>query len=931
MMRCTVYLAVLKTLSIYVSSQVCNISDNERFDCFPESFANEKDCIKRGCCWRPASNKPHLNVPYCYYGNGNYGYEVRYEQETATGFMLKLSLKGPGGAYGKNINNLVADFKFETASRLRVKIYDADNKRYEVPVPTPDVTSKEQNPTYDVTYSNFPFGFAVTRKSTNSVIFDTRVGGFTFSDQFLQISSLLPSEHIYGLGEHVMGLKLDTKWTKLSLYSIDGVTKEKLLPTGGVNLYGVHPFYLNMENYGNANAVFLKNSNAMDIILQPTPAITYRPIGGILDFYIFLGPSPNEAIQQYTEVIGKPTMPPYWSLGFHLSRWGYGTIENMEMIRSFMVANKIPQDVQWNDIDYMDNYKDFTINHNKFHGLSSFVDNLHEGGMHYVPIIDPSVRLTKQGYTPNDEEQNPKQGYTPYDEGLQKNVFIKDEQGDVLIGEAWPKYGHSHGMAAFPDFFHPNASEYWYNQIKTFHDQLKIDGLWIDMNEPTNFCQGSTKGCSSNRYDHPPYLPGILGGYLAHKTVCMSAKHAIGIHYDLHSLYGHSQAVATMSALKRVRNKRSFVLTRSSFSGTGHHAAHWLGDNNSRWEDLYISIAGILLFNMFGIPMIGADICGFFGDTTEELCSRWIQLGAFYPFSRNHNAIGQKDQDPAAFGSQHILLVQQVLDTRYTLLPYLYSLMHEAHVEGSTVARPLFFEFPNDIATYGIDCQFMWGSGLLISPVVTQGVASIQAYLPKGRWYEYYTGGIIDSTGETVTLPASFEHTNLHLRGGTIIPIQKPALTTTESRKNSYNLIVALDEENNANGFLYMDDGDSLLDEGFANTSLVEFHCTEKTLKTHALRTGYVPHNKDLTSIIIYGVTTKPSGAFLNGNKQRFTYNATHKTMHIILSKASILVDNTITWSSYFKRRNFREKKISRFRGFLPFLRKYNSNLDERQ
>jgi len=210
----------------------------------------------------------------------------------------------------------------------------------------------------------------------------------------------------------------------------------------------------------------------------------------------------------------------------------------------------------------------------------------------------------------------------------------------------------------------------------------------------------------------------------------------------------------------------------------------------------------------------------------------------------------------------------------------------------------LFFEFANDNTTYGIDRQFMWGSGLLISPVVTQGVSSIQAYLPKGRWYEYYTGNMVGSTGEMVTLPASFVNMNLHLRGGMIIPIQQPALTTTESRKNSYNLIVALDEENNANGFLYIDDGDSLLDEGYANTSLVEFHCTEKSIKIHALRSGYVPHNPDLASIIIYGVTTKPSGAFLNGNEQHFTYNTTHKTMQIILSKASILVDNTITWSS---------------------------------
>lgn len=856
------------------SNDACDVDDTHRFDCFPDSLATEKDCIARGCCWRQASgvSNAELNVPYCYYGKGNFGYEVCGRTNTTAGFVLDLCLKGPGGPYGDNLEKLKAEFRIETDNRLRVKILDANVKRYEVPLPTPEVNQKASSPNYQITYTSFPFGFAVTRLPNGRTIFNSSVGAFIYSNQFLQMSSYLPSNNIYGLGEHVLGLKLSTKWNQLTLFSRDIAD-----PEGGGNLYGVHPFYVNVEDDGKANGVFLKNSNAMDIILQPTPAITYRTIGGILDYYIFLGPTPNNVVMQLSEVVGKTTMPPYWSLGFHLCRYGYNTIEHMEEVRERMAVNKIPQDTQWNDIDYMQSYRDFTVDNVKYKGLPEFVDKLHSEGMHYILMTDPAISTTT--------------GYEPYDDGVENNIFIKDDKDKILVGKVWP------GDTAFPDFFNPNTSIYWHKHISNFHELIKFDGLWIDMNEPSNFVQGSIDGCPSNTMEHPPYVPHIYGGLLSDKTICMSAKQYNGVHYDLHSLYGYSESVQTMNALKKVLGKRSMVITRSTFTGTGKHAGHWLGDNHSTWDDLYLSIAGLLNFNMFGIPIAGSDICGFLGDTNEELCSRWMQLGAFYPFSRNHNTLGARDQDPAAFGQQLITASKTALNVRYTLLPYLYTLFYFSHTSGSTVARPLFFEFPNDSQTYGIDAQFMWGSGLLISPVVTQGASSVSAYLPQGRWYEYYSGTSIDSNGEYLTLPAAFDKVNLHIRGGNILPTQDPAITTTKSRQNDFGLIIALDEKEKANGDFYLDDGDQLLDEGVTATTLLNLDCRGGKFQSVSTRKGYTPKFKTLNHVTIFGVTKSPSKVLVNGASMQFDYNTTTKVLSLRQLQLSVTEQNSIDWS----------------------------------
>ena len=253
------------------------------------------------------------------------------------------------------------------------------------------------------------------------------------------------------------------------------------------------------------------------------------------------------------------------------------------------------------------------------------------------------------------------------------------------------------------------------------------------MNEPSNFCDGqceSSTSLDSPDYNRPPYAPGAPGASMVQKTIDMAASHIVsGIpqpHYNVHNMYGHSEMQATCAALQAVRpNARCFVISRSTFLSSSRHGGHWLGDNTATWYDLQASISGILAMNMFGMPFVGADICGFNGNTTAELCTRWMQLGAFYPFSRNHNSIGMKSQEPYVFGDDTTRRCRFALNIRYTLLPYLYSLLANASATGSPVARPLFFEFPEDLNAWSFsETQFMWGSALLVTPALVEGTFS---------------------------------------------------------------------------------------------------------------------------------------------------------------------------------------------------------------
>uniref|UniRef100_A0A3B3QRW4 P-type domain-containing protein n=1 Tax=Paramormyrops kingsleyae TaxID=1676925 RepID=A0A3B3QRW4_9TELE len=395
-----------------------NIDLGERVDCFPESGASMLKCAQRGCCWQPLDDS---NAPWCFFP-ANQGYEV-----TKRDTVLKRLAAPP--MFQSHIEELVCHEEMQTPNRFRFQITDSKKQRFEVPhehvKPPPSPPGGALK--YEVELLRKPFGLKLRRADTKRILFDTTMGPLVFADQYLQLSARLPSHNIYGLGEHVhQSFKHDTNWRTWPIFTRDS------FPNG--------------------------------ITLQPAPAVTYRTIGGVLDFYILLGNSPEAVVQEFLELIGRPMIPPYWSLGFQLSRWGYSSLDEVKQTVERNRAIGLPYDVQFTDIDYMEEKKDFTYDLVKFKDLPQFADYMHAAGQKYVLILDPAIAISPRVNGP----------YASYDRGNQKKVWVTEADGETpLEGEVWP------GQTVFPDYTNPACKEWWTDEIRKFHEEVKHDALWI--------------------------------------------------------------------------------------------------------------------------------------------------------------------------------------------------------------------------------------------------------------------------------------------------------------------------------------------------------------------------------------------------------------------------------------------------------------------
>ena len=348
--------------------------------------------------------------------------------------------------------------------------------------------------------------------------------------------------------------------------------------------------------------------------------------------------------------------------------------------------------------------------------------------------------------------------------------------------------------------------------------------------------------------------------------------------YDVHNLYGWSETVATLPVVRALDNKRSIVISRSTFPTSGTYAGHWLGDNAAEWPHLKYNIIGMLEFNLFGIPYVGADICGYEGNTTEEMCQRWMQLGAFNPFFRSHNGLRYVDQDPGNFPPAIVESNRHVVETRYRLIPYLYSLFHRVHITGGTVVRSMAHEFPMDSSCWSLDEQFLWGSNLLIAPVIHEGHTTKNVYLPTSeRWYDYYTGEEIPTLG-SITVQAPRDYLPLYLRGGSILPLQESAMNTVLSRQKSFYLYIALDRNQRATGNMYWDDGESIDTYETSHYNYFIFNYGSQRLLLKAWTYKYPAMHNKIDEISIFGMTKQPTRIIWNGqdlstNKWTFDSN----------------------------------------------------------
>ncbi|PSC70424.1 alpha-xylosidase 1 [Micractinium conductrix] len=846
----------LAALLLAAASPTCD-RFGPRLDC---GFVGmqQGECEAKGCCWNEANfgaGAPHIDLPWCFKSNADASAYRVTQLEQAEGGSVRATLELSHGTHaelGADIKSLRFSADALAPGVLRLHLTNAAAPRWQVPTwlfrsellpgadrPTRGAAPAEaraggpgggggDKPQMQLTVREEPFSMEVVRaaaapgqrrggadvNAAGDTLFNSTGTRLVFKDQYLELStSLSPSATLFGAGERASdNLHLERNGMPRTVWTRD--SGPTLMEWNG---YGSHPVVLALEEDGTAWGLLLLSSNGMEVV-PAEDRLSWRVIGGELDLLILAGPSPLDVIDQLTAVVGRPAMMPRWALGWHQCKYGYTSIWEVEAVVANYSAAGLPLEAMWTDIDHLDGWRDFTFDKQNYPlpEFQRFVERLHSNGQRWVPIVDPGIAIDP--------------GYAPYDEGLQQGVFLKGVDGRPYFGWVWP------GPVHFPDFLHPGTQPWWEAQLKRYRDMAAWDGIWIDMNEISNFCTGDVcylrpkaapepqrTPSSAHLGDEPPWVcqldcreasglndtqrrwlqpPYAIANSLqrtdlAFKGVSMLASHVDGsVEYNAHQLYALSEARATAAAVESLAGKRPFVLTRSSFVGTGAYAAHWTGDNAASWQQLASSLPGVLGPGLWGIPMAGADICGFQGDTTPELCIRWVGVGAFYPFARDHSDLHGSYQElyrwpeVAAAG-------KKVLGMRYRLLPYLYTGLRNATATGAPLMRPLWLEFPQDRRTHKIDKQFMVGHALLVSPVLTQGADAVDAYFPPGVWHSLWaTGEVVDAgtDGTTKRLPAPLGDVPLHMRGGTALWMQREALTTAAVARSPLTAVVALPE-----------------------------------------------------------------------------------------------------------------------------------------
>lgn len=702
-----------------------------------------------------------------------------------------------------------------------------------------------------------PFSFTVKRKENNEVLFDTSAVPLVFEKQYVRLrTNLAENPNIYGLGEHSDAFRFQTKgYQRVFLNS-----ESPNIPTKA-NLYGTHPVYFDHRGDKGTHGVFLLNSSPMNIDFNQAENgqqyLEYNTIGGIIDLYFMAGKQPSAVSKQYADIVGYSAMYPYWTFGFHQCKYGYWDVNMVaEVVGNYSTAG-IPLEVMWTDIDYMHLREDFTTDPERFpvSKMRELVSTLHQRDQRYVLILDPGVHAVGN--------------YSTYEKGHELDVFHKHADGTDLLGVQWP------GAVVWPDWFAPNTQKWWTDEILTSFDAdtgIDLDGIWVDMNEASNFCEdqncnprqkaindgippipenaprpntgrpipgfpdsfqptssrkarsssalsrrqseGSMKGYPDREWFYPKYHINSHRGDLSQYTIYTNTSNYDGSwQYDTHNVYGHMMAMTTHeSMVTRRPGLRPFVLTRSTFAGSGRKVSHWFGDNESSWEHYRTSIRQMLAFaSMHQMPMVGSDVCGFNGNADQYMCARWALLGAFQPFYRNHAERSTIQQE---FYQWPVVTAaaKKAIDVRYKLLDYIYTALYYQSTTGAPMINPLFFLYPEDANTFGIQDQWFYGDNLLVSPVTVDYSDTVTFYLPNDLFYDYWTHAAIKGEGKNITI-SNLTYTDIpvHIRGGSIIPHRLNSANTTKAlRKEDFSIIIAPDANGNANGLLYLDDGESI-------------------------------------------------------------------------------------------------------------------------
>ncbi len=598
---------------------------------------------------------------------------------------------------------------------------------------------------------------------------------------------------VYGLGEQVRGIN-KRGWKYVS-YNLDNPHHQE----DTTSLYGAHNFLL--ISGAAVFGVFFDYPGRLcfDIGYTARSELTVSAEAYDMDVYIITGTEEKDIVQQFRRLIGRSYIAPKWAFGYGQSRWGYRSAEEIREVAENYRSRNIPIDSIYLDIDYMERFKDFTVNAETFPEFSDFCAEMQALGIHPVPIIDAGVKI--------------EEGYDIYEEGVRGNYFCKDAEGKDWVGAVWP------GRVHFPDFLNPDARTWFGEKYRTLLEQ-GIDGFWNDMNEPAIFYSEERLKSVLERinalgqknmgiYDYFEFT-GLVNGISNHADDHTHFFHNIdGVavpHQKVHNLYGFNMTKAAGEAFERLSpEKRILMFSRSSYIGAHRYGGIWQGDNNSWWSHLLMNLQMLPSLNMTGFLFNGADLGGFNCDVTEDLMLRWLQLGVFTPLMRNHSALGTRQQELYRFENADSL--KRMIEIRYALLPYIYSEYMKAVLDDTMMFRPLAFDFRDDAAAAQTEDQLLLGDELMIAPVYRQNAAGRYVYLPEEmmlvrmRSVTDYVTEVLPAGHHYVD--AALEELIFFVRKGKAIPFGSTGQNTAQLDMEKLYLLGYADAEY----LLYDDDG----------------------------------------------------------------------------------------------------------------------------
>lgn len=739
---------------------------------------------------------------------------------------LKEWKEHPAGITGKTTNgNFRVLLYNDSIARITASRYDQfEDFSYAVVADAPDasVEIQDHDDVLEIRTGNFilsitkePVRFNFYTLQGQPIHEDDPAFGISWNgEQVTAYKKLQEGERFIGLGEKTG--PLDRRGSGYQNWNTDNFAYSP----GADPLYCTTPFYIGIH-HGLSYGIFFDNSykSFFNFGASNNRFASFSADAGEMNYYFIQGATVQEILGHYTHLTGRMEMPPLWSIGYQQCRYSYyPDKEVLNLARTFR-DKEIPADTIVFDIHYMDQYKIFTWSKRDFSDPLSLLRQLREMGFQVVVMCDPGIKI--------------EEGYKAFEDGIRNDVFLKYPDGSYYSGQVWPGWCH------FPDFTNPATREWWKVQFKDYVD-LGIEGFWNDMNEIATWGQMLPENIEFNFDGH-------------------GASMRRG-----RNLYGFQMARSTYEGTKALLNgKRPFNLTRSAFSGIQRYAAVWTGDNVAYDEHMILGVRLVNSMGLAGIAFAGYDVGGFVGDANNKLFARWVSIGSLSPFFRGHSMINSRDSEPWAYGEEVEQISRSYIRFRYQLLPYIYSLFHEASETGMPVQRSLAIDYTHDNRIYDglFQNQYLFGPSILVAPAESTK-EFIKVYLPEGEWFSLYDGKKYPGNNEII-VECPVHRLPVFVKAGALLPMQPVKLHTGDA---SDTMILHVYLSAHDSSFTYYEDDGSTFDyqDGAFLKRQLEFHADDRRIVLTRAEGSYKTALKRL-KIVWHGLYTQVDEVRING------------------------------------------------------------------